>query len=365
MDITDAIESIKAIKHASSYDEITTKQTIILHVFQALGWDIFNRKEVIPEYAVERRRVDYSLQIQGKNMVFVEVKKPSEDLEKHEEQLLDYSFRQGIKLAILTNGISWWFYLPTLGEKWTKRKFYAINIYEQDIDIISSRFIELLEKENVASGKALENAEKIHANKRKKETIKKTLPNAWNKLIEEPDPLLIDLVAETTEKICGFRPSQRELTYFLSKISENITIPSYKKADKQKAAIKKKTQASTVSNKKTFSTEYDGRGGGLITATINGTRIEESSVATFYKDVLIYIVDNDYVSKIQLPTETGPKRYFLYKGKEPRHKNGKPFRNCVSYKDYHLEAHVNRGQGITYISNLCKAMGLSFELDQI
>ena len=225
----------------------------------------------------------------------------------------------------------------------------------------------LLEKANVASGKALENAEKIHENKRKKETIKKTLPNAWNKLIEEPDPLLIDLIAETTEKICGFRPSQRELTYFLSKINKNITIPSYKKTITQKTntVIKKKTKTLTVPKKKIFSAKHDGRGGGLITATINGKRFEGTSIAIFYKKVLIYIVDNDYVSNVQLPTDRGHVRYLLYKGDDPRHKNTKRFTVPVSYKNYHLEAHVGRDQGITYISNLCEAMGLSFELDKM
>ena len=144
MNIANAIKSIKAIKGISSYDEITTKQTIVLYVFQALEWNIFDKDAVLPEYAVEHRRVDYSLRINGKNMVFVEVKKPSEELEKHEEQLLDYSFRQGIQLAVLTNGITWWFYLPMLVEKWANRKFYAIDLQEQDIKSISSRFIELL-----------------------------------------------------------------------------------------------------------------------------------------------------------------------------------------------------------------------------
>jgi hypothetical protein len=27
-------------------------------------------------------------------------------------KLLNYSFQEGVKLAILTNGIAWWFYLP-------------------------------------------------------------------------------------------------------------------------------------------------------------------------------------------------------------------------------------------------------------
>jgi len=45
--------------------------------------------------------------------------------------------------------------------------------------------------------------------------LEETLPEAWNKLISEPDSLLIDLLAETTEKISGFKPDVNEATRFL------------------------------------------------------------------------------------------------------------------------------------------------------
>lgn len=40
-------------------------------------------------------------------------------------------------------------------------------------------------------------------------------PEAWNKLISEPDSLLLDLLAETTEKLSGFKPDVNEATRFL------------------------------------------------------------------------------------------------------------------------------------------------------
>lgn len=369
MDISDAIKSIKTIKGISSYDEITTKQTIVLHVFQALGWNIFDKDEVLPEYAVEHRRVDYSLRIFGKNMVFVEVKKPSEELEKHEEQLLDYSFRQGIQLAILTNGITWWFYLPMLGEKWANRKFYAIDIQEQDIDSISSRFLELLGKQNVESGDALRYAEKIHENKKKRETIQKVLPDAWNKIVGEPDSLLIDLIAETTERICGFRPLSGEISHFLSKNSTYLQVPTFDKLEAQKLSdpkiLNRRTEQASVRILKqgTIYNETDGRGGGLIRVTIDGKSFEGTSIPKLYLIVLKYIVDNGSINNIQLPTKTGNIRHFLFKGEKPIHQNKKPFTKPVSYGDYHLEAHVNREQGITYLGELCELIGYKFHVD--
>ena len=70
-------------------------------------------------------------------------------------------------------------------------------------------------KANVQTGKTLKHAEEIYKGRLKKKVLEETLPEAWNKLISEPDSLLIDLLAETTEKISGFKPDVNEATRFL------------------------------------------------------------------------------------------------------------------------------------------------------
>lgn len=129
---------------------------------QCLGWNPFNIEEVYPEYSVGSKKVDYTLRYNGKNKVFIEAKKVNEDLEKYQEQLLSYSFQEGVKLAVLTNGISWWFYLPLREGSWEKRKFYTIEIYDQVSKDIIKKFEELLSKENVISDKTIENAENLY-----------------------------------------------------------------------------------------------------------------------------------------------------------------------------------------------------------
>ncbi len=128
------------------------------------------------------------------------VKRVGEDLEKHQEQLLNYSFQEGVKLAVLTNGITWWFYLPLHEGSWEQRKFYTIEIYDQDAEEISQKFWDFLSKENVVSGKAIVSAETIYKGRQKQHLIEITLPKAWNKIIKESDENFIELIAETTEK---------------------------------------------------------------------------------------------------------------------------------------------------------------------
>jgi hypothetical protein len=201
------VDSLRNNSRVPNFDEAATKQAIILPLLHLLGWNTYNIDECTPEFSVENRRVDYSLRINNTNEVFIEVKKTGADLERHEhqDQLLEYSFRQGVELAVLTNGTTWWFYLPTKKGDWKKRKFYTIDIIQQEAHDIAQKFIDLLSKENVQTGKTLKHAEEIYKGKLKIKVLEETLPEAWNKLISEPDSLLIDLLAETTEKICGFK----------------------------------------------------------------------------------------------------------------------------------------------------------------
>jgi hypothetical protein len=102
------VESLKNDRRIVSFDEAATKQAIVLRILSMLGWDTFNVDEVTPEYSISGKKVDYSLRVNNANKTFIEVKKTSEDLENYhnQEQLLGYSFQEGVKLAVLTNGIS-------------------------------------------------------------------------------------------------------------------------------------------------------------------------------------------------------------------------------------------------------------------
>jgi predicted type IV restriction endonuclease len=148
------INRLKTDRRIETFDEASTKQAVILPLLTDLGWNQINIDEVQPEYSVSGKRVDYSLRINSLNKVFIEVKKIGIELENHQEQLLNYSFQQGVKLAILTNGVTWWFYLPLNEGSWEQRKFYTIDVFQQDSDDMVSKFIDFLSRDNINSGKA-------------------------------------------------------------------------------------------------------------------------------------------------------------------------------------------------------------------
>ena len=227
------IEKLRSDRRLASFDEAATKQIVLLRILSLLGWDIYNIDEVVPEYSVGSQRVDYALRHSNASEVFIEVKKVGEDLEKHQEQLLNYSFREGIKLSILTNGISWRFYLPLHEGSWEQRKFYTIEIYDQGSEDIVGRFIDYLAKENVWSGKSIQSAEAVYKSKQREYLVSDTLPKAWNRLVSEPDELLIELIAEATEKLCGYRPDSSIVESFISSNIVEARVPTETRTEKE------------------------------------------------------------------------------------------------------------------------------------
>jgi len=223
-DLKGLLQSTKTNPKVGDYDEAKAKAGIILPTLHFLGWNTFNVEEVAPEFTVGTRSVDYALRIEGNNRVFIEAKKAASELDDHQKQILDYSFEAGVELAVLTNGLLWWFYLPLTQGDWRNRKFYAIDIRQQELDEVAERFQGLLSKENVRSGKAREYAEQLKVTEVKKREIEKAFPDAWDKIISEFHPALLSLVSETTETMCGHRPSEDETRNLLERYKAKLLL---------------------------------------------------------------------------------------------------------------------------------------------
>lgn len=251
-ELVDFIERAKSDPNIRWLDEARTKQGIVLKLFHVLGWNVYDVEEVTPEYSVKGGRVDYSLRIKGMNEVFIEVKKAAEELEGHQEQLLTYSFQEGVRLAGLTNGLTWWFYLPLREGNWEQRKFYTIDMLEQAPKDVAAKFVELLSKKNIESGNAVANAESIFQSQQRQNILRKTFPKAWNKIVEEPDELLVELVNETTEKLCGYKAEHELIRRFLMKhrnqflLSPDLPTRPVARASRKPVEPRKRAQGGSI-----------------------------------------------------------------------------------------------------------------------
>ncbi|MEK7622070.1 MAG: TaqI-like C-terminal specificity domain-containing protein [Patescibacteria group bacterium] len=104
--LVDKYESAKAAGQLKSYTEEETKKDFILPLFEILGWDVYNKKEVSAEEHIKSSgRVDYGFYLNGRAKFFLEAKKFSADLHTVDfaKQAIRYSWNRGVTWAVLTD----------------------------------------------------------------------------------------------------------------------------------------------------------------------------------------------------------------------------------------------------------------------
>ncbi|MFQ5480193.1 MAG: type I restriction endonuclease [Thermodesulfobacteriota bacterium] len=331
--------------------EEATKQGAVLPILSQIGWDCFNTQEVSPEFPVGNGRVDYCLCINKKKFVFLEVKRPTEDLERHEKQLLKYSFTYGVHMAVLTNGLQWWFYLPLVGGNWQQRRFFTIDITQQAPQLAVNHFQEFLGRDVMENGAALKQAKLLKNSREKNKLISQTIPSAWKQLVEEPDELLIELFADRVESICGYRPNLEQLSEYIQESLlklANDTLPQYPKRPLQ-----------IPINKHRFKSRGSRQRGAKF--TIEKTDFTAKTVPDIYQQTLKYLFNSNMIDrvKIHIPYATSSVRLLI--STDPHHQAGNAFRSPVEYGGYYMEAHKNYEAALSHLEAFLKVCGISMK----
>src|SRR3990167_4691467 len=102
--LVDKYESAKSTTGLRNYSEEDTIKDFVLPLFNILGWDTFERKEVsAQEHIKGSGRPDYTFKINGITQFYLEAKKLSADLddEKFAFQAINYSWNKGVTYAVL------------------------------------------------------------------------------------------------------------------------------------------------------------------------------------------------------------------------------------------------------------------------
>jgi hypothetical protein len=122
MDFIDELEELseRVVQHEESDNlktEEATKHSLIMPFIKALGYDIFDPNEVIPEFTADvgtkkGEKVDYAIRKEGEIVVLVECKRAGRSLDRDDaSQLYRYfTTTHGSRIAMLTNGVRHEFY---------------------------------------------------------------------------------------------------------------------------------------------------------------------------------------------------------------------------------------------------------------
>lgn len=216
MGIEQEIEAIRVgIKAGRFPNEASVSQGIVLRLLHALGWPSYDTDSVWPEYSLSGRRVDFALCAPpSKPIAFIEVKQIGQS-DGAERQLFEYAFHDGVPMAILTDGREWNFFLPGEQGDYGERRVYKLDIVERDGKECVERLERYLKHSAVVSGAAIQAARDDYRNVSKDRQMLAALPKAWSQLIADEDNMLLEIVSDRVESLCGFKPTPDMVAGFL------------------------------------------------------------------------------------------------------------------------------------------------------
>ena len=213
-------EIVSSIKQRDFLNEAEISNGVVLRILNELGWNVYDTKRVKPQYRIDNRMIDFALCFpDNKPIIIIEVKALGKAVNT-DEQVLIYAFKTGIPVAILTDGQEWHFYLPAERGSLTERRFYKLDLLERTSGEIMEIFQSYLNFENVRNGTAIQKAKADYEKQYKSKEINEAIPKAWNKLLQERNTVLIELIAEKVADICGFEPAEETLIGFLNNLTK-------------------------------------------------------------------------------------------------------------------------------------------------
>ena len=210
--LTDCLTRLQEGRFANKQ---SISQGVVLPILNGLGWPVFDTGVVSPEYATGAGRADFALcDPPSQPKCFIDVKQPGKDGDAV-RQALECAFHTGVQFVVLTDGVTWSFYLPAEPGEYEDRRVFKLDLTEHDASASGDTLRRYLLRERVASGAFLEDARKEYQDRNRRKVARKAIPAAWNDLVSGRDELIVDWVAETVESDTGVRPDEDDVVAFL------------------------------------------------------------------------------------------------------------------------------------------------------
>ena len=195
--------------------EEATKTALIMPFIQALGYDIFNPDEVIPELDCDLtkkkgEKIDYAIVKDGEVAIIVECKHIAEDLDDHKGQLSRYFAASKARFGLLTNGQEYRFYTdlvkPNLMDEDPFLSFDIEKIKDAQI-----KALERFTKENFDVDTMMSSANEMK--------FMHGLNNAVKEIFEDPSPEFIRFM---TRSVYDGKITESVLTQFTELVKKDV-----------------------------------------------------------------------------------------------------------------------------------------------
>ena len=179
MGLIDQFESVKDDIHT----EEATKISLIMPLLQALGYNVFDPTEVVPEFVADigekkGEKVDYAIMSGGVPIILIEAKCCGADLEHHGNQLKRYfGPTLDARFAILTDGIEYRFYSDFENANNMDAKPFLVVQLKPGIRETTIKELKKFHKANFDSEKIFANAQSLKYTRELKNYLRSQINN--------------------------------------------------------------------------------------------------------------------------------------------------------------------------------------------
>ena len=216
--LVEAIRDIREKMAAGVFvNEARVSMGVVARILREIGWNTDDPKLVSAEHPIGSRRVDYALMREPFGaVVLIEVKRVGKLQAKGEEQLFGYCAKQGVPLAVLTDGREWHFYYSGGSGTYEQRRFATVNLVEHDEEDCAHRLARHLEFRAVASGEFEADVFADYRTHQNRIAAEKAYPTVLDALVKKADPKFVALFCDEVESRCQVRPDEESVRDFLT-----------------------------------------------------------------------------------------------------------------------------------------------------
>lgn len=186
-------------------DEAKTRTAFVNPFLKILGYKLDDMRIIVPEYDVsdgKDNKVDYAIVKNDKPIVLIEIKKHTENLDKHFNQLNTYfKVCEKCSFGILTNGVEYRFFSNTENVRaMDSTPFMVLNL-ESEISGEMLEILELFKCENLQSKiPTIKNKAKVMLEKKAENTLCAKIKVFLEKEISKPSNEFVGFVIDKNFK---------------------------------------------------------------------------------------------------------------------------------------------------------------------
>ena len=382
MSLSNAISSAsRYIQGGRLKNEQQVRNSVILPILKALGWDTTDPDQVFPEYGTETGRVDYALLGEdGTPLILIETKALGNVTDKSIRQLFRYAFDAGGGIIVLTDGQKWEFYLAEkAGVDKNDRIFCRLDLTQTQPDECQQQLSRYLDRGNTYKGVSFEYARKDFDTRRsaerrekqerqERDELRASLPNIWKELKQGQKSPLYELMSRAIAN-AGLKGYPEVLAEFISQLGPGQTVYTGASTLQRPQSTHVSEQPTPISPKKDNSTK--GPKSKIVGYTLYGEKYDTQNNTVTLQTIFCEFMSRDpeFVPKLE---QARPKwftdaRKFIAETPEKLYRDPKQRRRRARRLDngYYIDVNLNTYSVKEHIEEGCKILGIQYGLDLI